>query len=76
MVGQHGRGEWELDRVETSPYPSKYRGQGGAFLACSQTKQEDAEEMRVNEMQNLCSLKIGIFWLELLLASYHEFKVE
>lgn len=32
--------------------------------------------MRVNEMQNLCSLKIGIFWLELLLASYHEFKVE
>lgn len=65
-----------MDRVETSPYPIKYRGQGGAFLACSQTKQEDAEEMRVNEMQNLCSLKIGIFGLELLLASYHEFKVE
>lgn len=62
----YGRPAWERgmrtgQSQDIRPHPSKHRGQGRAFLACSQTKQEDAEDMRINEIQNLCSLKIGIF---------------
>lgn len=61
------RGQW--------PYPqANARAREDLFLPVPKLKQEEAEEMGPNRMQNSHSLKIGSLWPESVSASSQEWK--